>query len=361
MLFRSPGAQAGNISVNAAINKVAGVEASLTLNAANAININAPITSNNSVLNLNLNGATANVAATTMVPGTQQGTINLNFGTLDLGSTSTTLANGASLGFARIEGSNAQLNIASNGQATLDVSVLGPGLTVNVPGSSTLVATGGLGLTGSTINLNGNNSTLRLLGAGVQSLYGPGEMSLTGSQGFVVGADTPLNFASESTFITATGPAASLRIGPGVTVRQSSTQGFGRILNISNLSSNEGTLVMEGRNSMTVSGGSWTNTGALRATSGTLNINSSNWSNSGTGLIEAAGGTVNASSTPFTQSGTLKLSSNGQILLPASFTNNGTISGSGTLKLGDGTGALTNQGTIAPGGVGSVGTLRFTG
>ena len=69
-----PGGDAGNITVNSAIAKTAGTDATLSLLAAGSIDINADITSNTGKLNMVFTGSTVNLGSATL--SANGGTIN---------------------------------------------------------------------------------------------------------------------------------------------------------------------------------------------------------------------------------------------------------------------------------------------
>ncbi|WP_201494875.1 YDG domain-containing protein [Rubrivivax sp. A210] len=134
------------------------------------------------------------------------------------------------------------------------------------------------------------------------------------------GAST-LNNAASGTLILASSAASPLGSAAGTTT----------VINAGNL-----LQTVAGTHS--IDAGSFANSGGILVTTGTLAINAAL---AQTGLIDIAAGST--------------------LQVPGDLSNNGTISGGGTVLLGAGTGTLTNLGTLSPGAAGGVGTLSVSG
>ena len=85
------------------------------------------------------------------------------------------------------------------------------------------------------------------------------------------------------------------------------------------------------------------------------------WVNNGSIIASTAGQTMTVNPTTFTNNGTVGVAAGATFNRPAGFTNNGIVSGTGTISVGTGTSGLVNQGSINPGGTGAVGTLAISG
>ncbi|MBL6450156.1 MAG: filamentous hemagglutinin N-terminal domain-containing protein, partial [Faecalibacterium prausnitzii] len=169
------GAQKGNITVNAAINKSNGSDASLTLQAGGNITVNNSITSTEGKLNVNLSGARTSNGSITI---SNNANITTNGGDITVGTTNTsnrvnisinnTTLN-ASNGNIQLTGTGTDSGILFNGCNTLtasNITLTGSstsGNAINLTGTATLNATNNITLTGSStsgnaINLKGNNT-----------------------------------------------------------------------------------------------------------------------------------------------------------------------------------------------------------
>ncbi|HCO0725101.1 TPA: filamentous hemagglutinin N-terminal domain-containing protein, partial [Escherichia coli] len=184
--------QAGNITVNADINKTSGTDATLTLKADGNINVNNNITSTNGKLNVNL--AAANTSSTATITLGNNVNITTNGGDITAGTanasnsvtinvTGTTLntSNGSQAGNINLNGSRVNVTNANitAGNFTLNATANGSNLN-NV----TLMATHDIILTGSNttgvgLQLNGTN-TLNATN---------GSISLTGNSTNGIGID----------------------------------------------------------------------------------------------------------------------------------------------------------------------------
>jgi hypothetical protein len=199
----------GDITVSAAINKTAGGDAALTLNANNNIIINAPITSTSNKLALNLNSnylnnypadnhavqLNANLALNGGALTVSQSGGNAN-GTLNIAGGTTTLAGGSAINAA---GVNVQAGgtlagtgtLALGGGTLLNNGTVSPGTagsvgTLSVQGKYTQGSTGVLN-----IKLAGTDSFDRLAISHTASLNG--RLNVRGLNGFVPPAESIYN------------------------------------------------------------------------------------------------------------------------------------------------------------------------
>ncbi|EHL6582904.1 filamentous hemagglutinin N-terminal domain-containing protein, partial [Escherichia coli] len=237
--------QAGNITVNADINKTSGTDATLTLKADGNINVNNNITSTNGKLNVNL--AAANTSSTATITLGNNVNITTNGGDITAGTanasnsvtinvTGTTLntSNGSQAGNINLNGSrvnvtnanitagNFTLNATANGSnlnnvtlmATHDIILTGSnttGIGLQLNGTNTLTATNGsINLTGNSTNgmgidLNSGNTLTATSGAisfngtsgknrginiyGTSNILNATEINLTGSSTGAEGID----------------------------------------------------------------------------------------------------------------------------------------------------------------------------
>jgi filamentous hemagglutinin family protein len=177
----------GDITVSAAINKTAGGDAALTLNANNNIIINAPITSTSNKLDLNLNSnyqnnypadnhavqLNANLALNGGALTVSQGGGNAN-GTLNIASGTTTLTGGSAINAAAV---NVLLGAMLAGNGTLTGTLLNHGTVspggagsigrLTVQGNYTQSSTGSL-----TVELGATDGFDQLATNGTASLNG---------------------------------------------------------------------------------------------------------------------------------------------------------------------------------------------
>lgn len=298
------GSQAGNISVNADIEKNSSLSSSLTLNAANNISINANIISRNGALNLTLHTgvdaddggprlSTINNGAQISLNGGRlnvldsiesNGDLLISNGSVSLGSCGSLAAHALQLGSAgslTLNGSRVQVNsLSNNGTVTLS----GGYSTLSVDNSLT------------------NNGTLNINSSGVLQT-GLGLTNNAGGQILLNASDTTFN-----------------------------TSGNGQWVN-------NGTLTVGGNNQVLSLGdkGNLINNGNLTvASNATLSGGEQSIVNNGT--VTLAGGTLSFNNITNNQ--------------------NATLTGSGNLTA---YGTLTNNGTLTPGGDGSVGNLTIGG
>ncbi|MBG7620366.1 filamentous hemagglutinin N-terminal domain-containing protein [Herbaspirillum sp. AP02] len=308
------GSADGNITVSAAIEKTSGSDATLTLQAANNITINANITSTVGKLDLNLESGYRQTETESfsmaVVSSSHQTTIGnnarvvLNGGTMDV-------KDGSSKGNLLI--SNGTVDLGTGGLLTAAALQLG--------------SAGVLTMRGSQLNVDSvnNNGTVNLLTGGSNSLsVGSGGISnngtinvnssasITSSGDVVNNANGKILLNAASTTLTASGNATWTNNGT---------------LNISGVGQN---LSLDGSNGLV-------NNGQMNLGNQTSIVSGSN-SVTNNGTLTMAGATISAK----------------QITNEA----NGTISGTGTLTA---TGSVTNNGTLAPGGDGTVGNLTING
>ncbi|EGS5117606.1 filamentous hemagglutinin N-terminal domain-containing protein, partial [Escherichia coli] len=321
--------QAGNITVNADINKTSGTDATLTLKADGNINVNNNITSTNGKLNVNL--AAANTSSTATITLGNNVNITTNGGDITAGTanasnsvtinvTGTTLntSNGSQAGNITLNGSrvnvtnanitagNFTLNATANGadlnnvtlMAAHDINLTGnsqTGVGLQLNGTNTLNATNGsISLTG-----NSTNGTGLQLSNGTNTLNATnGSISLTGNStngtGLFLGGNKTLsasngniNLTGNSTKsfgIDAQGGANTLNATNGsISLTGNSTNGTG--LQLSN-----GTNTLNATNgSISLTGNSTNGTGlflggnkTLSASNGSINLTGS--SQTGVGL-----------------------------------------------------------------------------
>ena len=239
------GTQAGNIAVNAAITKSGGADATLTLSAANRIDVNAPITSTVNKVNLTLSSKGAGSTGSS----NNYSNIDLHGGNLSVQGGTLYATNGSllkNLTVVSIDGAK----LVAVGTSTMNNVVLNANLdifdssSVTVPGTLTVNS-------GMTVAL-GNSSSL----------------DFTGSSGLLTGAGTVGAGASALGRVKPFGAGAALTIDSGITIEAA------------------GGYVWVGG-----AGYGLTNKGLLQATAGgTISLNGSNWVNQG--RVVADGGTV---------------------------------------------------------------------
>ncbi|WP_216285028.1 two-partner secretion domain-containing protein [Escherichia coli] len=171
------GAQKGNITVNAAINKSNGSDANLTLQAGGNITVNNSITSTSGKLNVNLSGANTNNGSITISNNVN---ITTSGGSITIGTANASNSVNISINNTTLNASNGNIQLTGtgtgndsgilfNGCNTLtasNITLTGSstsGNAINLTGTATLNATNNITLTGSStsgnaINLKGNNT-----------------------------------------------------------------------------------------------------------------------------------------------------------------------------------------------------------
>ena len=229
--------QAGNITVNADINKTSGTDATLTLKADGNITVNKNITSTHGKLNVNLAAANTsstgtitlgnNVSITTNGGNITAGTANAsNSVTINVTGTTLNTSSGSQAGNITLNGSrvnvtnanitagNFTLNATANGSnlnnvtlmATHDIILTGSnttGVGLQLNGTNTLNATNGsISLTG-----NSTNGTGLQLSNGTNTLNATnGSISLTGNStngtGLFLGGNKTLSASNGSINLT---------------------------------------------------------------------------------------------------------------------------------------------------------------
>jgi hypothetical protein len=188
----STGSQAGDITVATAINKTAGGAASLTLNAANDILLNASVTSSAGALDLHLVSGGTTILGTTTV-NLLGGTMHVTGGSGAMSSSAgtATLASATQVGTFSISGgtvaSNNTLNasvlnlsagvLGGSGNMTVSTDFNQTGGTFNPTGSVDLTRSLGLFSLG-TLNSNG---TIRLVTTGLNDIQITGNLQATNS------------------------------------------------------------------------------------------------------------------------------------------------------------------------------------
>ncbi|EJH6506960.1 S-layer family protein, partial [Escherichia coli] len=287
--------QAGNITVNADINKTSGTDATLTLKADGNITVNKNITSTHGKLNVNLAAANTsstgtitlgnNVSITTNGGNITAGTANAsNSVTINVTGTTLNTSSGSQAGNITLNGSrvnvtnanitagNFTLNATANGSnlnnvtlmATHDIILTGSnttGIGLQLNGTNTLNATNGsISLTG-----NSTNGTGLQLSNGTNTLNATnGSISLTGNST----NGTGLQLSNGTNTLNATNGSISLT--------GNSTNGTGLFLGGNKtLSASNGSINLTG-SSQTGVGlylGERNSTNTLNATNGSINLN----------------------------------------------------------------------------------------
>ncbi|EGJ2765096.1 filamentous hemagglutinin N-terminal domain-containing protein, partial [Escherichia coli] len=348
--------QAGNITVNADINKTSGTDATLTLKADGNINVNNNITSTNGKLNVNL--AAANTSSTATITLGNNVNITTNGGDITAGTanasnsvtinvTGTTLntSNGSQAGNITLNGSrvnvtnanitagNFTLNATANGadlnnvtlMAAHDINLTGnsqTGVGLQLNGTNTLNATNGsISLTG-----NSTNGTGLQLSNGTNTLNATnGSISLTGNStngtGLFLGGNKTLSASNGNINLTGNSQkGVGLYLGErNNTNTLTATNGS---INLNGVSETKSAIEIRGYNTLTadninLTGNSTKSFGidaqdganTLNATNGSINLtgNSTNGTglqlmNNGTNTLNAAGD-VNINGTGHLSSG----------------------------------------------------------
>jgi uncharacterized repeat protein (TIGR03803 family) len=191
------GSQAGNITVNSPINKTAGGEASLSLNAHNNIALNSNISSISAALNLNLNAD-----------------IDAN------GSGATSLASGARLSLnSGTATANGPINMAANSMIK-DAQIVAPAINSDggILENNLYLNVDSLRLNGGSLQANGK-AIIKALDLSAGSITGSGDLQITQSfmrtGGSIAGnfSNLAINHASGSLIpgaLSAAGPVALL-------------------------------------------------------------------------------------------------------------------------------------------------------
>lgn len=349
----------GDITVSAAIAKTGSIDSTLSLNANNNIVINAPITSTNSALTLNLHSnyqddypaadhttqLNANLDLHGGVLTVSEGSAGLGNGTLMIGAGTTSL----NLPTSEIDAAtvlvspNATLALNRTGSALTGTLDNDGTVTVGAAGTATLDQGGFSGGTfdvaaGSTLAMSGGHTF-----AGSAAFTGTGTVDWSGSIGFGV----PVTFAAGGPSLVLHDTTLWNADGGALT-----TQGTG--------------VVLAGQ--VTLSAMAWNNTGTVSVGSGTtaalLPQDGGSFNNLAGGTLSIDGGLLDATfDAAHANAGTIVLANGGTLRSTGNdLYNSGTIRGSGTLALGGASGpTLYNNGTIAPGTSSATGTLALQG
>ncbi|HFV3961082.1 TPA: beta strand repeat-containing protein, partial [Escherichia coli] len=308
--------QAGNITVNADINKTSGTDATLTLKADGNITVNKNITSTHGKLNVNLAAANTsstgtitlgnNVSITTNGGNITAGTANAsNSVTINVTGTTLNTSSGSQAGNITLNGSrvnvtnanitagNFTLNATANGSnlnnvtlmATHDIILTGSnttGIGLQLNGTNTLNATNGsISLTG-----NSTNGTGLQLSNGTNTLNATnGSISLTGNStngtGLFLGGNKTLSASNGS--INLTGSSTS---GVGLYLgERNSTNAFTATngsINLNGVSVAKSAIEIRGNNTLTADNinltGNSTKSFGIDAQDGANTLNATNGS-----------------------------------------------------------------------------------
>ncbi len=272
----------------------------------------------------------ANAANLTLASGTTlSGAGNVTFTGLD--TQATLNGNYTVSGLTSISTSNVTPYIRFNTDTTLGQLALSSG---ELTGTGNVAVSGAFTWTGGTIS-----------GVGGTLFITNGNSSISNAVNHVLWDRTWKNAG------TVDFSGGDLRVNNGAFIRNQA----GAVFNIS--TTNASTMYA------VVGTGAFENNGTLNQTGSATNtiLSSVQFQNKSTGVVNVIGGNLTVENFDSNKNdGTLNvaalktLSTNGN-----SLTNNGTISGSGTVNLGGAT--LTNNGTINPGGMNAAGTLSITG
>lgn len=331
-------AGAGNITQNpdAPINKTAGGDATLTLNANNYITLNAGITSSSGKLNVNLNAGTATGTGYIDVIGISiQGPITSNGGEISFTGKATGTGNNNVIGI------NTQGSIASGGG---NISLIGTGT-----GTGNLVR--GINVTGP-ITSNGGDITLIGTSTGISNVFRGEQGILTFGAGAIDSGKGKISFNGSSTN------------GAGIAIYTNITSNDGEIEFTGTSAQSEGIIITyDNRISIDSGGGNINFTGNSNGDVGIINNSPIN---SGGGKI-----TFNGTSTAPSQFAGIFVGNNitsggGDILFIGKSSSYVGILNKDTSAINSGGGKITFNGTstgIGPfaRGISSEGTVSSTG
>jgi filamentous hemagglutinin family protein len=349
----------GDITVSAAIAKTGSVASTLSLNANNNIVINAPITSANSALTLNLNSNRQDDYPGVDHSVSLNANLDLHGGVLTVSEGSAGLGNGTLM----IGGGTTSLNLPTSAinagtvwvlpNATLALNRSGSALsgiltnegTVTVGGGSTVVLDHG-GTSGGTFDVAAGSTLAMTAGYnfnGSAAFTGTGTVEWTGS----IGLGVPVMF-------TTTSPSLVLHT-----------------TNLSNLDG--GVLITQGAGvtvdgQVTLTGLAWNNAGTVSvgpgSTAALLLASGGSFNNLAGGTVHIDGGLLDATfDAVHPNGGTIELANGGTLRsIGTDLYNSGTLTGSGIVALGGASGGtLFNNGTVAPGTNSAAGTLSVQG
>ncbi|EMX7494978.1 filamentous hemagglutinin N-terminal domain-containing protein, partial [Escherichia coli] len=370
--------QAGNITVNADINKTSGTDATLTLKADGNINVNNSITSTNGKLNVNL--AAANTSSTATITLGNNVNITTNGGDITAGTanasnsvtinvTGTTLntSNGSQAGNINLNGSrvnvtnanitagNFTLNATANGSnlnnvtlmATHDIILTGSnttGVGLQLNGTNTLNATNGsISLTG-----NSTNGTGLFLGGNKTLSASNGNINLTGNS--QTGVGLYLGERNSTNTLNATNGSISLNgvseTQSAIEIRGTNTLTADNINLTGNSTNGMGIDVQGGSNTLNATNGSISLTGNSTNGTGLQLSNGTNTLNATNGSISLTGNSTNGTGLQLNGTNTLN-ATNGSISLTGNSTNGTGLfwGGNKTLSASNGSINLTGSST----------------
>ncbi|HCN9791342.1 TPA: filamentous hemagglutinin N-terminal domain-containing protein, partial [Escherichia coli] len=376
--------QKGNITVNAAINKTGGADATLTLKADGNITVNKNITSTAGKLNVNLAAANTsstgtitlgnNVNITTNGGDITAGTANAsNSVTINVTGTTLNTSSGSQAGNITLNGSrvnvtnanitagNFTLNATANGadlnnvtlMAAHDINLTGnsqTGVGLQLKGTNTLTASNGsISLTG-----NSTNDTGLFLGGNKTLSASNGSINLTGSSTSGVGLYLGENNSTNT--LTATNGNISLNgvseTRSAIEIRGNNTLTADNINLTGNSTNGMGIDVWGGANTLNATNGSINLTGNSTNGTGLQLINGTNTLNATNGSICLTGNSTNGTGLQLNGTNTLN-ATNGSISLTGNSTNgNGTglfLGGNKTLSASNGSINLTGSSTSGVG------------
>jgi len=317
-------AEAGDITVNGAITKSAGADATLTLSAHHDINLNAPIKSNTGVLNLNLIADSQSSGSGSVNLSSE---LSLNGGVLNISRPA--VLNGATLGALSWTPSNTVSFVGGTNKLDVDLSVTDATLS-----GGTLTGSGKLTAT----NLAWSDGTIK--GSSTDLPHEVQNLTLSGRTTTLDGRGLSLLGSSNATGATLTLTGGTTLRNGGVLTLSDSQIGADATSNSTNHIINSGII-------STASGANQLG-GVIRGTS----TSTATASFDNTGLLKVGetlsmpGGVENGGEIVLAQSSVdlPRLSTDGATLHNKS---GGTLSGQGTFDVG--TGLLFNEGTVAPG------------
>lgn len=368
----------GNITVSAPIAKTGSVDSTLSLNANNNIVIDAPITSTDSALTLNLRSNRQDD-----YPGNDHAVqlhadLNLHGGVLTVSEGSAGLANGTL--------------VVGAGTTTLDMptSAIDAATVMVYPGATLALKRPGSALSGAldndgTVTISGTGAALLDHGGshgGTFDIAAGATLAMSGGHTFAGGAKFTGSGTMEwSDLIGLAVPVTLGATGPNLVLHDTVLwNADGGSL------TTRGGVVVDGQ--VTLSDVAWTNAGTASvgpgSTSALLPEDGGSFDNQAGGTLRVDGGLLDASfDEAHANNGTIVLANGGTLRSAgADLYNDGTIGGSGTIALGGagaGTalsaamlgpgsslgsasgGTLFNNGTVAPGTSSTVGTLSLQG
>ncbi|EMO1150215.1 TPA: filamentous hemagglutinin N-terminal domain-containing protein, partial [Escherichia coli] len=311
--------QLGNITVNAAINKTGGADATLTLKADGNINVNKNITSTAGKLNVNL--AAANTSST---------------GTITLGNNVSITTNGGDITAGTANASNSvTINVTGT---TLNTSSGSQAGNITLNGSRVNVTNANITAGNFTLNATANGSNLNNV-----TLMATHDIILTGNStngiGLQLSGNTTLNATNGSISLTGNSTnGTGLFLGGNKTLSASNGS-----INLTGNSTNGTGLQLRGTNTLTASNGSINLTG--NSTSGrnkALWLNGTTLNASQNVTLTGSGGTVELTRTNVTsQKGSISINSSSTVK-NGIFINNGTLNAADNVNI-NGTGKLSQK------------------